>query len=217
MKFGEKIKTLRKEQKLSQADLAKAVGLSARAVQNYEIAGSYPKNREMYKKLAEVLKVDVNYLLTDDEEFISAAQEKYGRRGAKDAERLVSQITGLFAGGEITEDTKDEVMQAIQNAYWAAKKENQKYTPKKYRKQEIEWFSLIWYLQMEVHNVSTNYIYNNVQSRVRKSKTRNPFVIAEDNGIMLLFDANLKNLKGMYHCITSLSRHKSYVGVYAAQ
>ena len=50
MKFGEKIKTLRKEQKLSQADLAKAVGLSARAVQNYEIAGSYPKNREMYKK-----------------------------------------------------------------------------------------------------------------------------------------------------------------------
>lgn len=138
MKFGEKIKTLRKEQKLSQADLAKAVGLSARAVQNYEIAGSYPKNREMYKKLAEVLKVDVNYLLTDDEEFISAAQEKYGRRGAKDAERLLSQITGLFAGGEITEDTKDEVMQAIQNAYWAAKKENQKYTPKKYRKQEIE-------------------------------------------------------------------------------
>ena len=32
MKFGEKIKTLRQEQKLSQADLAKAVGLSARAV-----------------------------------------------------------------------------------------------------------------------------------------------------------------------------------------
>ena len=54
---------------------------------------------------------------------------------------------------------------------------------------------------MEVHNVSTNYIYNNVQSRVRKSKTRNPFVIAEDNGIMLLFDANLKNLKGMYTII----------------
>ena len=49
--------------------------------------------------------------------------------------------------------------------------------------------------------MSTNYIYNNVQSRVRKSKTRNPFVIAEDNGIMLLFDANLKNLKGMYTII----------------
>ena len=54
---------------------------------------------------------------------------------------------------------------------------------------------------MEVHNVSTNYIYNNVQLRVRKSKTRIPFVIAEDNGIMLLFDANLKNLKGMYTII----------------
>ena len=86
--------------------------------------------------LARVLDVDVNYLLTEDEEFISEAQERYGRRGAKDAQELVSQISGLFAGGEVTEETKDEVMQAIQNAYWKAKKENEKYTPKKYRNEE---------------------------------------------------------------------------------
>ena len=30
----------------------------------------YPKKRETYYKMAEVLKVDVNYLLTDDEEFL---------------------------------------------------------------------------------------------------------------------------------------------------
>ena len=136
MKFGEKLKTLRKEKKLTQADLAKAVGVSARAIQNYEITDTHPKQRELYGKLAEVLDVDVNYLLTEDEEFISEAQERYGRRGAKDAQELVSQISGLFAGGEVTEETKDEVMQAIQNAYWKAKKENEKYTPKKYRKEE---------------------------------------------------------------------------------
>ena len=84
----------------------------------------------MYKKLAEVLKVDVNYLLTDDEEFISAAQEKYGRRGAKDAERLVSQITGLFAGGELSEEEMDGVMRTLQDFYWKAKDENKKYAAK---------------------------------------------------------------------------------------
>ena len=44
-------------------------------------------------------------------------------------------ISNVYAE-EITEETKDEVMQAIQNAYWKAKKENEKYTPKKYRKEE---------------------------------------------------------------------------------
>ena len=136
MKFGEKVKTLRKEKKLTQAELAKAIGVSARAVQNYEITDAHPKQRDVYKKLAEVLDVDVNYLLTEDEEFIYEAQDRYGRRGAKDAQELVSQVSGLFAGGEVTEETKDEVMEAIQRAYWAAKKENQKYTPKKYRKED---------------------------------------------------------------------------------
>lgn len=136
MKFGEKVQTLRKEKHLTQAELAKAVGISARAIQNYEINDAHPRKREIYGKLAEIFDVDLNYLLTEDEEFISQAQEKYGRRGIKDAQELIEQVSGLFAGGEVTEETKDEVMQAIQNAYWLAKKENEKYTPKKYRKDE---------------------------------------------------------------------------------
>lgn len=127
MKFGEKIKALRKEKGISQAELAKTVGLSARAIQDYEIKNAHPKKREIYGKLAEALGVSRNYLLTEDEEFISQAREKYGYQGAKDASELVSQISGLFAGGQVTEEMKDEVMQAIQDAYWAAKNENRKY------------------------------------------------------------------------------------------
>ena len=136
MKFGEKVQTLRKEKHLTQAELAKAVGISTRAIQNYEINDAHPRKRDIYNKLAEIFDVDLNYLLTEDEEFISKAQEKYGRRGIKDAQELIEQVSGLFAGGEVTEETKDEVMQAIQNDYWLAKKENEKYTPKKYRKNE---------------------------------------------------------------------------------
>lgn len=49
--------------------------------------------------------------------------------------------------------------------------------------------------------MSVNCIYDSVQSKIKKSKTRNPFTIAEDNGIMLIFDSNLNKMKGMYTII----------------
>lgn len=49
--------------------------------------------------------------------------------------------------------------------------------------------------------MSVNCIYDSVQSKIKKSRTRNPFTIAEDNGIMLIFDANLNKMKGMYTII----------------
>jgi len=79
--------------------------------------------------MAEVLKVDVNYLLTDDEEFLLNAESKYGSKGARQA-----KVTGLFAGGELADEDLDEMMKGIQEAYWIAKEKNKKYTPKKYRK-----------------------------------------------------------------------------------
>lgn len=133
MKFCDKLKKLRSERKISQAQLAEKIGVSARTVQNYETADIYPKTRETYKKIADVLGVDVNYLLTENEEFITEAQSKFGARGKEDALELVSQLAGMFAGGELSEDTRDEVMQALQNAYWAAKAENKKYISKKRR------------------------------------------------------------------------------------
>ena len=71
MKFGEKLKYLRTEKKLTQADLAKAVGVSLRTYASYEQEGRYPRKRELYGKLAEQLGCDTNYLLTEDEEFVS--------------------------------------------------------------------------------------------------------------------------------------------------
>ncbi len=46
---------------------------------------------------------------------------------------LVNEVIGLFAGGEIDEEEKDGIMAALNEAYWIAKRKNQKYTPKKYR------------------------------------------------------------------------------------
>ena len=73
MKFCEKVKEARNKAGLKQDELAKAIGVSLRTITNYESGERYPKKREVYYKLADVLKVDVNYLLTEDEEFLIAA------------------------------------------------------------------------------------------------------------------------------------------------
>ena len=134
MKFGEKVRRLRNEKGLSQTELGKLCGLSLRTIRNYEVDGRYPKQREVYSKLAAALGCDVNYLLSENEEFVLQAKQTYGYQGAGDAEELIADISALFAGGELSEDAKDGVMRALQDAYWMAKEKNrEKYTPKKYR------------------------------------------------------------------------------------
>lgn len=134
MKFGDKLKNLRKEKGVNQTELGREIGVSLRTVISYETGKSYPKKREIYSKLAEYFSVDINYLLTEDEEFITEAEEKYGSRGARQAAELVAEIGGLFAGGELSEADKDAVMRSLQQAYWDAKEDNKKYTPKKFKK-----------------------------------------------------------------------------------
>ena len=79
---------------------------------------------------------DGPHFLTEDEEFITEASEQYGSRGMKQAEALLAEMSGLFAGGELTESDRDAIMIAMQKMYFECKKKNKKYTPKKYRKGE---------------------------------------------------------------------------------
>ncbi|MBQ1416665.1 helix-turn-helix transcriptional regulator [Selenomonas sp. AE3005] len=127
MKFAEKIRQLRWQKGLSQEAVAKAIGVTRRTYISYENDGRYPKYRERYAQLAEVFGVDINYLYTENEDFVSQAGRKYGAKGMKQATALVSELSGLFAGGELTEEDRDAVMQSLQEAYWLAKKENRKY------------------------------------------------------------------------------------------
>ena len=133
MKFGEKLKKLRTEKNLTQKNVAAAIGVSQRTYVSYEQDGRYPRKRELYGKLAEVLGCETNYLMTEDEEFISAAANQYGSRGKRQAEELVNELSGMFAGGELSESDMDAVMIALQKAYFDCKENNKKYTHKKYR------------------------------------------------------------------------------------
>ena len=127
MKFAEKIRTLRCQQGKTQKDAADGCGVSLRTYVSYEQEGRYPRNREIYERMAVFFGVDKNYLLTEDEMFVSEAVEQYGDRGRKQAEARVAELTGLFAGGELAESDRDAVMIALQKAYFDCKEDNQKY------------------------------------------------------------------------------------------
>lgn len=58
-----RIKKLRKEQGLTVADLSAQIGISQSMLSNYENGNSQPRDQEVWKKLAEVLGVDVGYLM----------------------------------------------------------------------------------------------------------------------------------------------------------
>ena len=132
MKFAEKLYSSRKAIGFTQEQVANAIGISKRAYINYETNGAYPRDREIYHKLAKTLMVEVNYLLTEDEEFITEAKEQYGFRGSAQAKKLLAQAGGLFAGGELSDTDKDALMLALQKAFWDAKEHNQvTYTSKK--------------------------------------------------------------------------------------
>ena len=86
----------------------------------------------IYQRKASVIGVEQNYLLTETEAFVASAAEQYGSRGKKDAQELIEELTGLFAGGEMADEDLDALMYAVQKAYVEAKEANKKFTPKKY-------------------------------------------------------------------------------------
>lgn len=136
MTFGEKVKNERNRLGLNQDELAKKIGVTRRVISSYENDSSRPRGTERYKKLAEALGVNINYLLSEDEAFIADVEDNYGHRGAKQVKELLAEVTSLFAGGEMADEDMREMVDAIQEAYLIAKKNNKKYTPKKYRKDE---------------------------------------------------------------------------------
>lgn len=133
MNFGEKIKMLRKQKGLSQAELGKLVHVSARSITAYETAGVYPRKMETYELLAKALDTDVNYLRTENEEMMSDIGEKYGTRGQRQMEALKNQVSALFAGGELNEEEQMAFLMDLNDIFLDAKKKAKKYTPKKYR------------------------------------------------------------------------------------
>lgn len=133
MSFSERLREKRLEANISQEVLAQKVGVSVRTIQNYELGTGKPGNMETVQKIADTLNTTTEYLLGSAGAYVVEAHEKGGSKAARDIEELVGEVTGLFAGGELSEDALDGAMKALNDAYWIAKAKNKKYAPKRKR------------------------------------------------------------------------------------
>lgn len=136
MVFKERLKEKRMEAGLTQVQLAEKAGVTARTIQNYELGNRKPSNMEVIQKIADALNTTTEYLLGSSGTYVVEAHEKGGSKAARDIEQLVSEVTGLFAGGELSEESLEGAMKVLNDAYWIAKEKNRKFTPKKYRTTE---------------------------------------------------------------------------------
>ena len=138
MGFKEKLKEKRVEANLTQVQLAEKISVTARTIQNYELGTRKPTKYAIVEQLAAALGTTAEYLFGQSGMLVLDAQEKGGSKAAKDIDELVGEVTGMFAGGHLDDESLDGAMKALNDAYWIAKEKNKKYTPKKYRKEQPE-------------------------------------------------------------------------------
>ena len=104
MGFKERLKEKRLEAGLTQAELAEKVSVTTRTIQNYELGSRKPGNMKVIGDIATVLGTTADYLLTSSGIYSVEAYQKGGAKAARDIDELVSEVTGLFAGGQLSED-----------------------------------------------------------------------------------------------------------------
>ncbi len=132
MYFQDRLREKRLAKNLTQVQLAEAVSVTPRTIQHYESGTRRPTKMAIIEKLAAVLETTPEDLLGSQGLLVVAAHEQGGPRAAMDIEELVSEVTGLFAGGRLSDEALDGAMKALNDAYWIAKEKNKKYAPKRH-------------------------------------------------------------------------------------
>ena len=91
-----------------------------------EMLGHWTEEQFTFRPATEAVSYTHLYLLTEDEEFVVNAAERYGTRGASQAQAVIEGFSGLCAGGALSEEDKAAVLKALQDIYWESKARNVK-------------------------------------------------------------------------------------------
>ena len=103
MSFKDKLKEKRLEANLTQVQLAEKVSVTPRTIQHYELGTRKPTKLDIVEKLAKALNTTPEYLLGQNGLLVVAAHEQGGSKAARDIDELVSEVTGMFAGGRLSD------------------------------------------------------------------------------------------------------------------
>lgn len=118
-----RIKMLRKEQGLTQKDIADFLGVTPKAVSFYELEQREPSN-EMLQKLAKKFNVSVDYLLGADE-ILNIATPKT-KKIPKDLKKILEDEAITLNGRLVSEEDKEKMMRILEAAFYEAKEMNRR-------------------------------------------------------------------------------------------
>lgn len=97
MVFKDKLRDLRVRKRLTQTDVAKAIGVSTSTICCYELGKRKPENNTLWKLLADYFGVTVDYLKCDDENSKDSVVEikNFGCDGYINVDCLIDKKTGV--------------------------------------------------------------------------------------------------------------------------
>lgn len=140
MSIGEKIKNLRKENKLTQVELAKKSNISRSYLADIE-NDRYNPSLETLKALAHSLDVNLSDIVSDENKSESSLNQRDKKSISNDLKELMDEFrsgtdgTAYYNGQELDEGDLDLIESAMKIALEQIKVKNkEKYTPKKYKK-----------------------------------------------------------------------------------
>lgn len=142
MTTGEKIRQLRKDNKITQTELGKILNVEKSTISMYENNNTQPPSQTL-ALIAKYFNVTTDYLLGNETppKFKPQLTDKDKKDIAKQVEDMLdgldadNPISFQLDGNEIDDDTRELLRQSLQNALeFARLKAKEKFTPKKYRK-----------------------------------------------------------------------------------
>ena len=124
MTFGERVRTLRKKKKLSQNALAELVGVSPRTIFGYEAGTTYPRTENILNRLAVALGVTSEALMDGATSLESFAFIRADHTMTTQVLIATKQVAALLLGDSLSDIQKDEMAQAIMDAYWESRRKS---------------------------------------------------------------------------------------------
>lgn len=110
--FKDRLRTLRKNKKMSQSELAEVLHVSQQTVGSWEVGRSNP-DEETINKIADFFNVTTDYLYGRE------VPEWASEKDVMDLEEMLNSNVNMAYGGEnLTEEEKEQVKRVLTGLFW---------------------------------------------------------------------------------------------------
>ena len=116
MRFCERLKKYRLEQKLTQQELAQRAGISTRMLQKYESGSSMPRMTSI-EAIADALNIPATSLLEREEVAAAQISEEFGPRAGMNFLDQAKEFSAMMAGGSVPKEDVEAAFKMITLAY----------------------------------------------------------------------------------------------------